>query len=110
MTLEYLREYRTYATIAMSYGLSESNTYQTIKWVETVLVRSPEFRLPGKKALLKSDMELEAVLIDATESSSERPKKQRKFYSGKKKRHSLKTQVVVNKKNKKNHMPYSIKR
>ena len=26
MTLEYLREYRTYAHIGMSYGLAESNT------------------------------------------------------------------------------------
>jgi hypothetical protein len=31
--------------------------------------------LPGRKALLKSDMEYELVLIDATESPIERPKK-----------------------------------
>lgn len=75
MTLEYLREYRTYAHIGMSYGLSESNTYGAIKWIEDVLVKSPEFRLPGKKALLKSNMDLEVVLIDVTESPIERPKK-----------------------------------
>ena len=75
MTLEYLREYRTYAHIAMSYGLSESNTYLAIKWVEDTLIKSPEFRLPGKKALLKNDMELEVVLVDVTESPIERPKK-----------------------------------
>ena len=34
MALEYLREYRTYFHIGQSYGLSESNAYQTIKWVE----------------------------------------------------------------------------
>ncbi len=37
MTLEYLREYRTYAHIAASYGLSESNTYENIRWIEDTL-------------------------------------------------------------------------
>jgi hypothetical protein len=75
MTLEYLREYRTYAHIGMSYGLGESNTYTTVKWVENVLIKSGEFRLPGKKELIKTDNTIEAVLIDATESPVERPKK-----------------------------------
>ena len=79
MTLEYLREYRTYCHIAASYGLSESNAYENIRWVENVLVKSKEFSLPGKKALLKSDHEFEVVLIDATESQIERPKKNRGF-------------------------------
>lgn len=78
MTLEYLREYRTYANIAVSYGLSESNTYETIKWIENILVKSEEFKLPGKKALLKSDYEFEVVLVDVTESPIERPKKNKK--------------------------------
>jgi hypothetical protein len=78
MTLEYLREYRTYGHIATSYGLSESNTYEAIKWIENVLIKSKEFRLPGKKAPLKSDLDLEIVLIDVTESPIERPKKNKK--------------------------------
>lgn len=75
MALEYLREYRTYAHIAASYGVSESSAFQTIRRVEEVLVKSKDFRLPGKKALLKSDHEFEIVLIDVTESPIERPKK-----------------------------------
>lgn len=75
MALEYIREYRTYLHIGTSYGLGESNTYETIKWVENTLVKSKEFRLPGRKALLKSDNKFEVVLIDATESPIERPKK-----------------------------------
>lgn len=75
MTLEYLREYRTYAHIAASYGLSESNTFENIRWIESVLIKSKKFSLPGKKALIKSDNEYEVVLIDATESPIERPKK-----------------------------------
>jgi len=75
ITLEYLREYRTYAHIAASYGISESAAFQTIRFVENVLVKSKEFRLPGKKALLKSDFEFDVILIDATETPIERPKK-----------------------------------
>lgn len=74
-TLEYLREYRTYAHIAASYGIAESNIYRGIKWVEDTLIRDGTFSLPGRKAPLKSDMEYEVVLIDATESPIEHPKK-----------------------------------
>lgn len=75
MALEYLREYRTYAHIAVSYGLSESNTFENIRAIENVLIKCPDFRLPGKKALKKTDNEFEIILIDATESPIERPKK-----------------------------------
>ena len=54
-TLEYLREYRTYAHIAASYGIAESNIYRGIKWVEDTLIRDGTFSLPGRKAPLKSD-------------------------------------------------------
>jgi hypothetical protein len=74
-TLEYLREYRTYAHIAASYGIDESNMYRAIKWVEDTLDKDGTFSLPGRKALLKSDVEFEVVLIDATESPVERPKR-----------------------------------
>lgn len=75
MTLEYLREYRTYFHISQSYGLSESACYRNIIWVENTLVRDKTFSLPGRKALIKSDTNYEVILIDATESPIERPKK-----------------------------------
>lgn len=75
MSLEYMREYRTYFHIGQTYGLAESNAYKTIKWVEDTLVKHKDFALPGKKALLKSDNDFEIILIDATESPIERPKK-----------------------------------
>ena len=74
-TLEYLREYRTYAHIAVGYGVSESQIFRIIKWVEDTLIRDGIFSLPGRKALLKSDMEYEVILIDATETPIERPKR-----------------------------------
>ena len=75
MALEYLREYRTYFHLGRSYGLSESACYRACRWVEDVLIRSGKFSLPGKKALLKSDVEYELILVDASETSIERPKK-----------------------------------
>jgi len=75
MALEYIREYRTYFHISQSYGVSESSAYKTVRWVEDTLIKHPDFSLPGRKALLKSDMGYEVVLIDATETPIERPKK-----------------------------------
>ena len=75
MALEYIREYRTYFHISQSYGVSESTAYKTVRWIEDTLIKHPDFALPGRKALLKSDVEYEVVLIDATETPIERPKK-----------------------------------
>jgi hypothetical protein len=75
MTLEYLREYRTYFHLGSSYGLSESACYRACRWVEDTLIKSGQFSLPGKKALLKSDVEYEIIFIDAAETPVERPKK-----------------------------------
>ena len=77
MALEYWREYRTYFHVSHSYGVSESSCWKTVRWIEDVLIKSEQFRLPGKKALLKSDVEFEVVLVDATETPCERPQKNR---------------------------------
>ena len=104
MALEYIREYRTYFHISKSYGVSESTAYKTVRWVEDTLIKHPDFSLPGRKALLKNDIEYAVVLVDASETPIERPKKrvrnkkrvknrnnkQKHFYSGKRKRHTLK--------------------
>lgn len=75
MALEYLREYRTYFHIGQNYGISESSAYKAVRWIEDILIKHPDFALPGKKVLVKSEMDYELVLIDATESPIERPKK-----------------------------------
>ncbi len=75
MALEYLREYRTYFHLGKSYGLSESACYRNCRWIEDTLIKSKTFSLPGKKVLLKNDEPWEVILVDATESSIERPKK-----------------------------------
>jgi len=75
VALEYLREYWTYAHIAASYGIAESNIYRGIKWVENTLIQDGTFSLPGRKDPLKSDIEYEVILVDATESPIKRPAK-----------------------------------
>jgi hypothetical protein len=75
MTLEYWREYRTQFHIAHSYGVDEATVNRTIRWVEDTLIKSGAFSLPGKKALRTTDVEYSVVLVDATETPIERPKK-----------------------------------
>ncbi len=75
MTLMYWREYRTEFHIGLSYGVSESTVCRTIQKVESVLIKSKQFHLPGKKALHASDTVIEIVLVDATEQPIERPQK-----------------------------------
>jgi hypothetical protein len=75
MTLEYLREYRTYFHIAQAWGVYESTAYRIIRTVEDTLISSKKFNLPGKKKLLESNHEIEVIVIDVTESPIERPKK-----------------------------------
>jgi hypothetical protein len=97
LTLMYLREYRTEFHIGLTYGVSESTVCRTIKKIENVLIKSDKFHLPGKKVLRSNDTLIETVLIDAEEQQIERPKKkQRQYYSGKKKCHTQKAQLMVN--------------
>jgi hypothetical protein len=78
LTLMYWREYRTEFHIAQSYGISEATVCRTIQKVEEALVRSKQFRLPGKKVLQPSDTIFEVVLVDVSEQPVERPKKAKK--------------------------------
>lgn len=81
MALEYIREYRTYFHLAASYGVSESSCYRNIRWIEDVLVKHPDFRLPGRKDLLRSNVSYEVVLVDATETPIELPKKDKNAFT-----------------------------
>jgi Helix-turn-helix of DDE superfamily endonuclease len=75
MALSYLRENRTYFHIANSYGISESNCYKIVRFVESSLVSHPDFALPGKRELERSDMTYDIVMIDVSETPIQRPKK-----------------------------------
>ncbi len=73
--LEYYREYRTLQHMGIDYGISEGQASKVVRDVETVLIKSGKFSLPSKRALYESETSIEFVLIDATESQIQRPKK-----------------------------------
>lgn len=76
LMLEYYREYRSMAHMAFDYEVSESTVSRIIKEIESVLLQSGKFSLPSKKALYENDgVDLQYILIDATECPIERPKK-----------------------------------
>ena len=85
MTLEYLREYRTYFSLGQIYDLSEANTYKICRKVEDILIKSKEFKLPNRKDVFE-DPNLEVIVVDAVESSIERPKKNKENTTRERKR------------------------
>ena len=78
ITLGYYREYRTMAHIAFDYHISKSCISDAVKWVENTLLKSGTFSLPSKRELLRSDTEIEVVIVDVTEQETERPKKNKR--------------------------------
>ncbi len=81
MTLMYWREYRTQFHIAETYGVSESTVCRTLKKVEDGLIKSGQFRLPGKKTLQDSETIIEVIVVDVAEQAIERPKKSKNYHT-----------------------------
>jgi hypothetical protein len=95
LLLLYYRHYITQEFVGMLFGLHKSNVCRIIKRLEPILLRI--MPLPQRDKL--SPEEIQDLIIDATENQIERPKyEQEKYYSGKKKRHTLKTEIRVTKK------------
>ncbi len=74
MTLEYLREYRTYCRIGIDYGVSESTAFKIIRRTEDALAKSKRFALPKKSEGIDNP-HITKTTIDCTESPVERPQK-----------------------------------
>ena len=67
MALEYFGGYGTYPAMGKSYGLSQSNSYQTVKWVEAVFSKNLKITLA---VLFKGDRKLiDAVIVESLEKS-----------------------------------------
>jgi DDE superfamily endonuclease/Helix-turn-helix of DDE superfamily endonuclease len=109
MILVYYRLYITYTLAGFLFDLDQSNICRDIQKIES-LVRAC-IPIPQKiykiTKRLKTPQEVEQYFpgflsfIDCTEQSIPRPvdnkRKRKLFYSGKKKRHTVKTQLMVNK-------------
>lgn len=94
ITLKYMRQYVSQRYLAIEYKIAKSCISTIIKWCVKILVNDNNFRLPNKVSNIND--ESEDRIIDATESKIDRPKfKQKDWYSGKKKTHTIKTQVEI---------------
>jgi hypothetical protein len=99
MLLIYYRTYVTHAFLGFLFAIDDSAVGRNINPLGPLLAGL--FRIPERRVELTED-EIRELLFDATERPTRRPERgQREFYSGKKKRHTIKTQVVVVRKRKK---------
>lgn len=109
MTLTYYRDYPTFFSLGYQYDLDESNAYRWVKWVELIIFQNirkeekiEEDKLIDISSLGMSDNKL--YLVDVTECSIQRPKNieiQKEYYSGKKKKHTIKIQIILDEQTKK---------
>jgi len=106
--------YKTYPTFVLAQALFELDESNLLRWkvfLEKVLLNSIDYqlKLPELKVRQMSELmlicpNLKQCLIDASERPINRPKngkKQKRYYSGKKKRHTVKNQILVSPKTKK---------
>ena len=107
MTIIWLRIYATYEVLGFLFDLNKSNVQRNMKPILDVLEKEmnkeiawPDEEKRQKMRLSQFMKEFSDVvaIVDATEQSTQRPKdndRQKKYYSGKKKRHTLKKQIIV---------------
>ena len=78
----YLRHHPTFINLGDTFGISESYANKIYHYILSILVQV--LSLEGADSLKNTD--LDVLVVDVTEQETERPvKKQKKYYSGKKK-------------------------
>ncbi len=90
MLLLYYRSYSSHMSLSFMMGIDDSSVCHYFKRIEPLLAKI--FRIPERKVILSED-EIDELIFDATEQDSER--RDGSGYSGKKKRQTIKTQIVV---------------
>ena len=84
LTLEYLRQYPTFLSLAVSYGISESYANKIYHKIRPVLARVVGLENPEKLKF----KHVQKAIVDVTVQPIERPKvEQQKYYNGAKKKH-----------------------
>jgi hypothetical protein len=93
MLLIYYRTYTTHAFLGFLFGIDDSAVGRNINPLQPLLAGI--FRIPERRVTLEPD-EIAEMFFDATEQPIPRPtRRQKRYYSGKKKRHTVKHQIVV---------------
>ncbi len=100
LVLIYYRHYVSQSFLGLIFNLHNSNVSRGIRYIEPQLAKI--FKIPTRK--IETELPEEQIteyFIDATEQPINRPKKNQKhYYSGKKKKHTLKNQIVIDNKSK----------
>jgi len=90
--LLYYRCYVTYESLSYLFDCHETTVMRSVKRIEKLAAQV--IHIKKNRAISSTDVEY--LILDATEQPAQRPKKgQKKYYSGKKRRHTLKTQYIV---------------
>ena len=93
MLLIYYRTYVPHTFLGFLFGLDDSAVCRNLNPLQPLLAGI--FRIPERRVAL-AEGDVRELFFDATERPTRRPqRRQRACYSGKKKRHTLKVQVVV---------------
>jgi hypothetical protein len=96
--LMYYRCYITYDFLGYLFNLHNSNICRLFKLLEPIVAKAVHIQ---KDKSLTEEKVYDTLLIDATEQKIQRPSKnQKKYYSGKKKQHNLKTTIAIDENNK----------
>lgn len=95
MVLIYYRHYISQSFLGLLFNLHNSNVSRRIRYIEPQLAKI--FKIPTRKIDTElTEEQITLYFIDATEQQINRPKKgQKRYYSGKKKKHTLKNQIVI---------------
>ena len=107
MLLTYYRDYPTYLSLGAIFGLDESNAWKWVKWVEQILfkyVHGNEEKIELGQLINISVFDAKKGslhIVDVTECAIQRSKNveiQKEYYSGKKKKHTIKIQIIIDEK------------
>ena len=100
MMFFFYRHYPTFFKLGIEFGIDKANAYRWVKWAEDILFD----KISGVSVTLGNQINLSDLnnqkehLVDVTECTIQRPKNyeiQREYYSGKKKKHTIKIQIII---------------
>ena len=109
MTLKYYREYPTFSSLGLYFGIDKSNAFRWVSRIENILNDIFENIIKIKIKCddlnkIGEEITISEKLVDVTECIIQRPKDselQTYYYSGKKENHTIKIQLIVDKKTRK---------
>lgn len=104
--LFYYRHYPTLRFAQALFSLEDSHIHYWIHFLTDILwetlgyqLQLPKARISSLQGMYQNCPDLKEFIVDGTEREIERPKdnqKQKDYYSGKKKHHTVKNQVIIN--------------